>query len=384
MDFELTAEQCLVQDMVREFAAKEVLPYVEEYDREERFPVEIVKKMAEIGWMGGSIPTAYGGAGLDHQTLVVAVEEMSKVCHILGLCMSLASGLVGSSVLQFGTDEQKHKYLAPLARGEVLAGAGVTEPHSGTDVAAMQTKVRRIKDGYVINGSKAWISFLDVAEWFVTFGTLDKNLGPKGICAFIVEKNSPGLSWRPFKNKLGFRPIATGELVFEDCFVPKKNLLGAEGEGLKVALCAVENGRMTVAARAVGLAQSCLDASVAYAQERIVMGQSIGKFQLVQSMITDMIVGIESARYLTYKVAWLKDRGHARARKASSLAKMHASDVAMMAATNAVQIHGAYGVAEEYHVARHFRDAKVFQIVEGQNQLHKALIAELELGYRSA
>jgi glutaryl-CoA dehydrogenase (non-decarboxylating) len=384
MDFELTAEQLLVQNMVREFAAKEVLPYVEDYDRQERFPSEIAKKMAGLGWMGGSIPTGYGGAGLDHQTLVIAVEEMSKVCHILGLCMSLASGLVGSSVLQFGTEEQKRKYLTPLARGEVLAGAGVTEPHSGTDVAAMQTKVRRTDKGYVLNGSKAWISFLDVAEWFVTFGTLDRSLGPKGICAFIVEKNSQGLSWRPFKNKLGFRPIATGELVFEDCFVPKENLLGAEGEGLKVALCAVENGRMTVAARAVGLAQACLDASLAYSKERIVMGEPIGKFQLVQSMITDMIVGIESARYLTYKLAWFKDQGHARARKASSLAKMHASDVAMMAATNAVQIHGAYGTAEEYHVARYFRDAKVFQIVEGQNQLHKGLIAELELGFRTA
>jgi glutaryl-CoA dehydrogenase (non-decarboxylating) len=384
MEYGLTSDQIAVQNMVREFAAKEVMPHVEKYDREERFPLEIVKKMAGLGLMGGTIPEAYGGAGLDNQTLVIAVEEMSKVCHIMGLCISLASGLVGSSILQYGTEEQKHKYLAPLARGEILAAAGVTEPHSGTDVAAMQTTVRKTDKGYVLNGSKAWISFLNVAEWFVTFATLDKSLGRKGICAFIIEKNTPGLSWRPVKHKLGYRPLATGELVFEDCLVPKENLLGAEGEGLKVALCAVENGRMAVAARAVGLAQACLDASINYAKERIVFDQPIGKFQLVQSMITDMIVGIESARFLTYKLAWLKDQGRRRARQASSLAKMHASDVVMMAANNAVQIHGAYGIAEEYNVARFFRDAKIYQIVEGQNQIHKVLIAELALGYREA
>jgi hypothetical protein len=384
MYLELNSEQKNVQKMVRDFALQEVVPFVDIYDREERFPVEIVKKMAALGLLGGTIPEAYGGAGLDHQTQVVAVEEMSRYCHVMGLCISLASGLVGSSVLQYGTEDQKQKYLAPLARGEVFAGAGVTEPHSGTDVAAMETTCQRTESGYILNGAKTWISFLDVGEWFVTFATLDKNLGPKGICAFIVEKNFPGLSCKPFKNKLGFRPISTGELVFQDCFVPKENLLGAEGEGLKIALCAVENGRMTVAARAVGLAQACLDASVQYAKERIVFGQPIGKYQLVQSMITDMLVGIESARYLTHKLAWLKDQGHKRARQASSLAKMHASDVAMMAAMNAVQIHGAYGVSEDYHVARLFRDAKVFQIVEGQNQIHKVLIAEIALGYRNA
>lgn len=385
MDFELTIEQIAIKNMVHDFAAAEVMPYVTEYDREERFPLEIVKKMAALGLMGGTVPPQWGGAGLDNQTLVIAVEEMSRVCPIMGLCMSLASGLVGSSILRYGTEEQKLKYLQPLARGEILAAAGVTESHSGTDVAAMETTATRMLGGYVLNGSKAWISFLDVAEWILTFATLDKTKGAKGICAFIVEKNKQGMSWRPFKNKLGFRPIVTGEVFFNDCFVPSENLVGKEGEGLKVALCAVENGRMTVAARALGLAQACLDASVKYAKQRIVFGKPIGRFQLVQSMITDMIVGIEGARFLTYKLAWLKDQGRERStRQASSLAKMHAGDVAMMAATNAVQIHGAYGVAEEYAVARYFRDAKVFQIVEGQNQLHKALIAELALGFRDA
>lgn len=384
MNFELTSEQITIKNMVRDFAAAEVMPHVVEYDRLERFPIEIVKKMADLGLMGGTIPVTYGGAGLDNQTLVIAVEEMSRVCQIMGLCMSLASGLVGSSILRYGTEEQKLKYLRPLARGEIFAAAGITESHSGTDVAAMSTTAARTVKGYVLRGSKAWISFLDVADWVLTFATLDKTKGAKGICAFIVERGTPGMSWRPFKNKLGFRPLVTGEVFFDDCLVPFSSLVGKEGEGLRVALCAVENGRMTVAARALGLAQACLDSSIKYAKERIVFQKAIGRFQLVQSMITDMILGIEAARLLTYRLAWLKDHGQERARLASSLAKMHAADVALMAATHAVQIHGAYGVSEESGVARYFRDAKVFQIVEGQNQLHRALIAELALGFRDA
>jgi glutaryl-CoA dehydrogenase (non-decarboxylating) len=239
MNLEPTSEQITVQKMIREFALEEVVPFVDTCDREERFPVEIVKKMAGLGLLGGTIPEAYGGAGLDNQTQVVAVEEMSRCCHIMGLCISAASGLVGSSVLQYGTEEQKQKYLAPLARGEVCAGAVVTEPHSGTDLAATETVCRRTEGGYILNGAKARNSFLDVGKWFVTFAKLDKKPESKSICAFIVERHFPGLTCRPFKHRVGFRPISTGELVFQDCFVSKQNLLGAEGEGLKVALCAV-------------------------------------------------------------------------------------------------------------------------------------------------
>jgi alkylation response protein AidB-like acyl-CoA dehydrogenase len=223
-----------------------------------------------------------------------------------------------------------------------------------------------------------------IADWFITFATLDRSLERKGVCAFIVPSDSPGLTMRPYKNKLGFRPLPTGDFVLDNVRVPVENLVGAEGEGYSVAMAAVETGRLSVAARAVGLAQGCLDASTRYARERVVMGKEIGRFQLVQSMIADMAIGVESARHFLYRLASYKDAGMKRPRRDASLAKMHASDVAMSAATAAVQIHGAYGVSEEYPVGRYFRDAKVFQIVEGTNQLHRAMIAEYALGYRKA
>jgi alkylation response protein AidB-like acyl-CoA dehydrogenase len=312
------------------------------------------------------------------------IEEISRVCHIVGLVFSMPSGLVGAGILRYGTEEQKQRYIVPLVRGESCAGAGVTEPGSGTDVANMATSYSREGDTFVLNGAKAWISMLDVGDWFLTFATRDKSLGREGISAFIVPRESTGLTLRPYKNKLGFRPLATGDLVLENVRVPEENLVGAEGQGYDVAMAAVETGRLSVAARAVGLAQACLDASTSYARTRIVMGQEIGRFQLVQSMITDMTVGVESARHFVQRLAATKDAGGTRPRREASLAKMHASDVAMMAATNAVQIHGAYGVSSEYPVGRYFRDAKVFQIVEGTNELHRAMIAEYALGYRSA
>jgi alkylation response protein AidB-like acyl-CoA dehydrogenase len=236
----------------------------------------------------------------------------------------------------------------------------------------------------VINGAKAWISMLDVADWFLTFATIDRSLGREGICAFIVPKDTPGLSVKPYKNKLGFRPLSTGDLVLEDVRVPAEQMVGEEGDGYKVAMAAVETGRLSVAARAVGLSQACLDASTAYARERVVMGQDIGRYQLVQSMITDMVTGVESSRHFLQRLAAEKDRGDLDVRRSASVAKMHATDTAMATATNAVQIHGAYGVSEEYPVARLFRDAKVFQIIEGNNQLHRAMVAEFALGYRGA
>ena len=311
------------------------------------------------------------------------VEEISRVCHVVGLVFSMPSGLVGAGILKYGTEEQKQRYIVPLVRGESFAGAGVTEPGSGTDVANMATTYSRDDGEFVLNGAKAWISMLDVGDWFLTFATRDRSLGRKGVSAFIIPRDTPGLTMRPYPNKLGFRPLATGDLVLENVRVPAENLVGEEGRGYEVAMAAVETGRLSVAARAVGLAQACLDASVAYARTRIVMGQEIGRFQLVQSMITDMTVGVESARHFLYRLAAHKDAGVQRPRRESSLAKMHASDVAMMAATNAVQIHGAYGISDEYPVGRYFRDAKVFQIVEGTSQLHRGMVAEYALGYRA-
>jgi hypothetical protein len=382
MDFDITPEQTDLKRMVYEFARKEIASYVNTYDAEERFPMEIVKKAIALGFTGGVIPEKYGGAGLDYRSFSMMIEEISRVCQAVGLILSMPSGLTGSGILTYGTEEQKQKYLVPLARGDCFAGTGVTEPHSGTDVASMETTVVKKGDCYILNGRKAWISMLDQASWFLTFATLDKKLKARGICAFIVEKQWPGVTVKPEKNKLGYRPISTGQLILEDVEVPVENLVGKEGEGFKVAMCAVENGRLSLASRAVGITQSCLDESVAYARQRIVFDQPIGKFQLVQSMITDMVVGVESARYLTQRLAYLKDKGYPQVRREASIAKMYASDVAMRAAESAVQIHGAYGCSPEYNVGRYFRDAKFFQIVEGQNQLHRTRIAEYALGYR--
>jgi alkylation response protein AidB-like acyl-CoA dehydrogenase len=369
-------ERRALLDAARAFAEREIAPHVAEYDAAERFPAEIVRQTAELGWLGAVLPEKYGGAGLDWVSFAMLIEEISRTCHVVGLALSFPSGLVGAGILKHGT-------VVPLLRGETFAGAGVTEPGSGTDVAHMATTCRRDGDSYVINGAKAWISMLDVGDWFITFATLDPSLGREGVCAFIVPRDSEGLMLSPYKNKLGFRPLSTGDLVLENVRVPLENRIGEEGEGYAVAMAAVETGRLSVAARAVGLAQGCLDASTAYARERIVMGQPIGRFQLVQSMITDMVVGVESAREFLYRLAAHKDAGVERPRREASLAKMHATDVAMNAATAAVQIHGAYGVSEEYPVARYFRDAKVFQIIEGNNQLHRAMVAEYALGFRS-
>ena len=368
-------------ETVRDFAQTKVLPGVVERDREERFDRELARELGRLDLLGGVVPSEYGGAGLDHVTFAALVEEMSRTDHLMGLLMSFPSGLGGSGLLHFGTEEQKERFLAPLCRGEILISTGVTEPGTGTAVAEMQTTCRREGDEYVINGAKTWISLIDVCDYLMTFATLDKAGGRDAVCAFLIPREASGLTLRPFKNKLGFRAVASGEVFLDDVRVPAANRLGEEGEGYAVAMSAVETGRLGVAARALGLARDCLDRSVAYARERIVGGQEIGRYQLVQSMITDMVVGIEGARAATFDYARQRDRGE-RGRREASLAKMHASDVAMMAATHAVQIHGAYGTHEEYHVGRHFRDAKVFQIVEGQNQLHRAMVAEYALGYR--
>ena len=383
MDFGWSEEQQEFRRVAREFAQREIAPYVADYDREERFPAEIVRKAAELGFAGGIVPTEYGGSGLDYLTFAALIEEISRTCHAVACALTFPSGLVGSSLLRYGTEEQKQRYLTPLAQAEIFAGAGVTEARSGTDVSDMDTTARRNGGDYVINGAKMWISFLGAASFFLTFAHLglDERTGRKRICAFIVEKDLPGVSVHPLKNKFGFRPLETGELVLEDVRVPVDALVGEEGQGFEIAMNSVESGRLGVAARAVGLAQACCDVAVDYARERRVFRQPIGKFQLVQEMISDMVCGTESSRLLTYRLAYLKDHGQ-RARDAASMAKMVASDNALHAATNAFQIHGAYGVSDEYPVARYLRDAKIFQIVEGNNQLHKALVAEAHLGMR--
>jgi alkylation response protein AidB-like acyl-CoA dehydrogenase len=380
---DLDALRADLRASARDFARREIAPLVRDYDREERLPTEIMAKVGELGWIGAPIEEAYGGQGLDWVSFAMLIEEISRVCHVVGLTLSMPSGLVGGGILRYGSEEQKERFVRPLLTGQSFAGAGVTEPGSGTDVAKMQTRCRRDGDEYVISGAKAWISMLEQADWFITFATLDPGAGRKGVCAFIVDADAEGLTRAPYKNKLGFRPISTGDLILDEVRVPADRLVGGEGDGYKVAMAAVETGRLSVAARAVGLSQACLEASAAYAAEREVFDRQIGRFQLVQSMITDMVVGVEGARAMTLQLAADKDRGVARPRRAASLAKMHASDVAMKSATDAVQIHGAFGISDEFPVGRYFRDAKVFQIVEGNNQLHRGMLAEYAIGYRA-
>jgi alkylation response protein AidB-like acyl-CoA dehydrogenase len=287
----------------------------------------------------------------------------------------MPSALVGGGIEHFGTDEQKERWLRPLAQGEIFGGAGVTEPQSGSDVAGLRTTYTAEADGtYVLHGSKTWISNLDIASFFVTFATVDPSMRQRGITAFIVPKDTPGVSVHPFQNKMGFRPLCTGELVLDQVRLGPEARLGNIGDGFAVAMTAVERGRLAVASRAVGAAQSCLDASVRYARQRVIRNRPIGDFQLIQKKIADMATEIQAARLLVQQCADALDRGE-RARQETSMAKMYASDVFQRAATEAVQIHGAYGISDEYVVGRAYRDAKVFQIVEGANEVHRTLIA---------
>ncbi|NEN79747.1 acyl-CoA dehydrogenase family protein [Nocardioides zeae] len=371
-----------MRQLVRSFAEREVAPRVRDYDNEERMPRDILDGMARLDLFGGMVPEEWGGSGLDHVTFSACIEEISRVDHCLGVVMSMPSALVGAGLLKYGTDEQRKQWLAPLARGEIFGGAGVTEPQSGSDVAGMETTYVRDGDEFVINGAKTWISNLDVASFFVTFATRDRSQRHAGVSAFIIPRDTPGLSVHPFKNKLGFRPISTGELVLDNVRVGADALLGEEGKGFEVAMTAVEKGRLAVASRAVGAAQMCLDASLRYARERVVGGAPIGTYQQIQKKISDMATEIQAARLLNEHCARTLDAGE-RGRVETSMAKMYASDVFQRAATEAVQIHGAYGVSDEFPVARAYRDSKVFQIVEGTNEIHRKVIARELTGLTS-
>jgi len=367
--------------VVADFMLREVEPLVAQYDLDEHLPPDLLVKVAEVGFFGGTVPIELGGAGLDHVTFARVIEEISKTCNILGCLTSMPSGLVGSSIARFGNEEQKERWLRPLAEGQIFGGAAVTEPGSGSDVAGMRTTYRRDGADFVLNGSKTWISNLDIGSFFICFATFDREKRHRGITAFIVPRDTPGLALHPFSDKFGFRPICTGELVLNDVRLGPDAMLGTEGDGFSVAMIAVEHGRLGVAARSVGVAQACLDHSISYATERQAFGNTIANFQIVQSKITDMEVGIHTARLLVEDTARSLDRGE-RARKLTSMAKMYASDVAFRSAADAMQIHGAYGVSPEYPIGRFLRDAKILQIVEGSNDLHRALIGEMSLQLR--
>jgi alkylation response protein AidB-like acyl-CoA dehydrogenase len=376
------ADRHSVVEMVTRFADKEIRPRVQEYDASEESPMDLVARMADLGLMGGVLPEEYGGAGLDYRTFCDVVIALATVDQNMAAFATFPTGLVGSSILKYGTEEQKQRWLTPLARGQAFGAAGVTEPRSGSDVAGTETTYRRDGGDFVINGAKAWITNVGIASFVLVFASRDRSLGRAGISAFIVPTDTPGVEFNPYKDKLGFRAFSTGEVALVDARVPEDALLGEEGEGFRVAMSAVERGRLGVALRGVGVTLGCLEACKEYANERIVFEQPISKFQIVQSKITDMVVGAETSRLLVLQLADELAAGR-RARQLACMAKMYATDVAQRSANDAVQIHGAYGTSPEYAVSRHYRDAKVLQIVEGSNDLHRALVAEIELGLRS-
>lgn len=380
-DFGLTDVQIAVRKTARKFAENEILPVIDQYEREGRFPRDIVEKAADLGYLGAIIPEEYGGAGLDFVSYGIICEEIARADWVTASVISVQNSLVGSSILNFGTEEQKEKYLKPMARGQKLASAGLTEPGGGTDLANMRTVAKRDGDDYVLNGSKVFISHASNADLILVFASIDRNLKHKGVTAFIVEKGTPGLSVNPIRLH-GLRRGDVCELVFEDCRVPVANRLGKEREGFKILGSAVDTGRFSVASRCVGQAQACIDASLKYARGRLAFDQEIGKFQMIQQKIADMITSVEAARLLVRRLGELKDAGVKRASLEASMAKMYASDVAMNAVMEAIQIHGGYGLAEEYPVGRYMVESKVLQIGEGTNELHRMLIAEYALGYR--
>lgn len=382
MNFTHSEEQVMLRNTVRGFVDKEIIPHIGKWDREGKSDPIIMTKLSELGLMGVCIPERYGGSGMDYNSLAIVCEELERGDTAFRTAVSVHVGLNSLSILQWGTEEQKQKYLVPQAKGEKLGAFGLTEPGAGSDVAAMQTTAVKKGNHYVLNGQKTWISLCDYADNFLVFAyTGDKSMKHKGISAFIVERDWKGFSSKAIKGKLGIRAGNTGELFFEDVKVPKENLLGKEGEGFKIAMAALDNGRFTVAAGAVGQITACLEASVKYCHERETFGKPIGKHQLVQQMIANMEAGYEMGRLLVYRAGELKNAGKRNTRE-TSLAKWQACEFANKAADDAVQIHGAYGYSDAYPVERYLRNSKAPVIYEGTREIHTIMQAEYVLGYR--
>lgn len=381
MDFELSKENRMLQKMVHDFAQKEIVPYITEWDEQGAFDPAVVRKMAKLGLLGTPIPEEYGGGGMDYLSYVLVSEELERADTSFRTLVTVHVGLNSMTLLQWASEEQKQRWLVPQARGEKLAAFGLTEPAAGSDVGSIETTAVRDGDSYILNGEKTWISLADMADNFLVFASLDRSLKHNGLCAFVVERGMPGFSTSSIHGKMGIRAGNTGSLSFQDVRVPRANLVGEEGEGFKIAMSALDNGRLSVAGGAVGLTQACLDASLKYAAARHTFGQPIGKYQLVQQMIAKMVLGVESARLLTYRAAWMKNRG-LRCTRETSLAKWHACDVAMQSAMDAVQVHGAYGYSNEFPVERFMRNAKALVIYEGTAQIHTMVQGEYALGYR--
>ncbi|GLY08989.1 acyl-CoA dehydrogenase [Pseudobacillus badius] len=376
MNFQLTEEHEMIRKMVRDFAKNEVEPTAAERDEEERFDMELFHKMAELGLTGIPWPEEYGGIGSDYLAYCIAVEELSRVCASTGVTLSAHTSLAGWPVYKFGTEEQKQKYLKPMAQGEKIGAYGLTEPGSGSDAGGMKTTARLEGGEYILNGSKIFITNGGIADIYIVFALTDPASKQRGTTAFIVEKDFPGFSVGKKEKKLGIRSSPTTEIIFEDCRVPKENMLGSEGDGFKIAMMTLDGGRNGIAAQAVGIAQGALDAAVEYAKERKQFGKPIAANQGISFKIADMATAVEASRLLTYQAAWLESNNLPYG-KESAMSKLMAGDTAMKVTTEAVQIFGGYGYTKDYPVERYMRDAKITQIYEGTQEIQRLVISRM-------
>jgi alkylation response protein AidB-like acyl-CoA dehydrogenase len=381
MDFRLTEEQKMVQQMAREFAENEMMPYVSEWEEKNEIPMELYQKMAKLGMLGGPVPEEYGGAGMDYVAYHLMIEEIARACSSVRTSVSVHTSLAQTTIMLFASEEQKQKYLVPLAKGEKLGAWAATEPDAGSDLANLQTAAVLDGEEWVLNGSKIFISNGDIADVVIVIARKKGTKKHEGICAFIVEKGTPGFT--PGKveigSKLGLRASHTAELIFEDCRIPKENIVGEVGQGWEIAMKTLNSGRLSVAAGAVGIARACLEESIKFAKERIAFGRPIAAFQMIREKIAQMSTEIDAARFLVLRAAQKRDLGKDNTLE-SSMAKLFSAQVVMKAADDAVQIHGGYGYSSEFPVERYFRDAKVCSIYEGTNEIQKIVIAKNVIG----
>ena len=378
MDFELTDEQQLIRDAVREFAEAEVAPIAAELDRDHRFPYELLPRLAEMNLMGMTFPEKEGGAGADYVSYVIAVEEISRACASTGIIMSSHNSLATWPIYTFGTRAQKDHYLHDMTSGRRLGAFALTEPAAGTDAAAGTTTATPTADGYALNGSKMFISNAPHAEIYIVFAKTDPDRGTRGISAFIVEKDTPGFAVGEAEHKMGIRGSSTPPIYLTDCRVPKEALLGEEGEGFKIAMATLDGGRIGVSAQALGIAQAALESSVAYAKERVQFGKPIANLQAIQWMIADSALDVDAARLLVYRAASCVANGRPYSTE-GAMAKLFASETATRVAGRAIQIHGGYGYTESYPVERNYRDAKITELYEGTSEVQRMVIARSAL-----
>ena len=374
MHLELTEEQKLLQQTVREFANSEVKPLARELDETGRFPRETFRKAAELGLTGIALPEQYGGAGFDHISYAIVIEEISRVCASTGVILSVQNSLYCDPICRLGTEDQKKRLLVPFARGEKIGCYALTEPQAGSNAAALATKAVRRGECYIVNGTKAWITNGGAADAAIVYVNTDPAKGEKGITALVVERGTPGFKVGKEEKKLGINATACVELSFTDCEVPAENRIGNEGEGYKVALSTLDGGRIGIAAQAVGIAQGAFEEALKYSQQRMAFGQPIANLQAIQFMLADMATEIDAARLLTRKAAWKQDTG-ARFSMEASIAKLFASEMATRVTHKAIQIHGGYGYSREYPVERMYRDARITEIYEGTSEIQRLVIA---------